>query len=377
MDLVSHALSGYVAGRSFEPRSDNGTRQDTAILTAACTVWAVLPDIDHVVEIFSPEDYLAWHRGPTHSLLFGILGGLLTSLVMRRRRPQLSLRLLWGFSLLGFATHSFLDLCTPFGTQPLWPFLTTRWSLDLLPPLDPVTVVWLGAGTLLVRFLWRDRRRGYRVLLGIHVAGILSLVFIHSEMRQRWEEQLPAGLASEGVVRHWSVPWRWVGFARGVRDGEERWYVRMLSLTREPEAIRNLVDLGVTTPLQGDIPLPPPSPGDSPPFVRHVRFPAVLAAPERGLEGIVDLQYFAIWPDVEALKRSAPFSLVPETAGSAGSDVFHTLSDRPPAEWPRELLSSLRMRTRGRLSALVLFAVVLGWVLFYARRSWRTSVPAA
>ena len=77
MDLVSHTLLAYVAGRSFAPggRASHAAPEPgtVAMLTATTMLWAVLPDVDHVVEVFSPEAYLRWHRGPTHCLLFGVL----------------------------------------------------------------------------------------------------------------------------------------------------------------------------------------------------------------------------------------------------------------------------------------------------------------
>jgi membrane-bound metal-dependent hydrolase YbcI (DUF457 family) len=106
-----------------------------------CAALAILPDADFIVEwVFNQR---GWHRGITHSLAFGLLIGLLSSLVV----PRQELRKCAGI-LFASVSHAPLDALVARkapGVQLLWPVSTSRHRLGLIdyfsfnfnPRIDP------------------------------------------------------------------------------------------------------------------------------------------------------------------------------------------------------------------------------------------------
>jgi inner membrane protein len=105
---------------------------ELALVTGAVMTWlSMLPDVDHRVPGIP-------HRGPTHSLAFAALVGLvfagLGSLVGARTSLGYSFGLAaFGF-LLGFVTvlaHLLADALTPSGVNFLWPLSGTRYTVSV------------------------------------------------------------------------------------------------------------------------------------------------------------------------------------------------------------------------------------------------------
>lgn len=100
------------------------------------------PDLDSLIRSDTdPLLYLEYHRQFTHSLVFIPIGSLLCALLLYYlfgRRWQISFKLTYLFCLLGYATHGFLDACTSFGTQLLWPFSDQRFAWNTISVVDPL-----------------------------------------------------------------------------------------------------------------------------------------------------------------------------------------------------------------------------------------------
>ena len=98
------------------------------------------PDLD--VFIASAEDpllFLEYHRQFTHALVFIPVGAFVAALVLhwtvrRTLRPIES----YLACLVGYATHGFLDACTSYGTQLLWPFTDERFAWNNVSVVDPL-----------------------------------------------------------------------------------------------------------------------------------------------------------------------------------------------------------------------------------------------
>ncbi len=135
MDAATHLLWGAgVALLSAKPEQTINTRQ--RILVAA--VAALFPDIDYLVLLWNPLDFLAyWHRAETHSLLLAPLWAWLLSLLWRRYPPwQHQGRLLFLLSLGGLLSHILLDSLTVFGTRWFAPLSDYSVAWDLLFVVD-------------------------------------------------------------------------------------------------------------------------------------------------------------------------------------------------------------------------------------------------
>ena len=168
MDPVSQGALGAVFAQTHGPKY--------ALAKAALigAIAGMLADLDVLIRS-STDPLLAieFHRHFTHSLLFIPLGGLLGSLLLYPllgRRWQLSYRQTLVWCMIGFATHGLLDGCTTYGTKLLWPVSDQRYSLDIIPIVDPLFTVPLLA---LVGMAALTKKRRY--VLGGLLWGALYL----------------------------------------------------------------------------------------------------------------------------------------------------------------------------------------------------------
>lgn len=176
MDPVSQATVGALLTQ---------TRSTARHLGKAAVIGALAgmaPDLD--VLIRSDEDpllFLEFHRQFTHSLLFIPFGGLLCALVfypLLGRRWQLGFLQTWLWSSIGYATHGFLDGCTSYGTQLLWPLTDQRFAWDAISIVDPLFTLPLLALVILAA---RRNMKRY-VFIGIAWGALyLSLGYIQQE----------------------------------------------------------------------------------------------------------------------------------------------------------------------------------------------------
>jgi inner membrane protein len=139
MDPVSQGVLGAVLAQTHGPKY--------ALAKAAFigAIAGMLADLDILIRS-STDPLLAieFHRHFTHSLFFIPLGGWLCSLLLHPllgKRWQLGYRQTLAWSMIGFATHGLLDGCTTYGTKLLWPLSDQRYSLDIIPIVDPLFTV--------------------------------------------------------------------------------------------------------------------------------------------------------------------------------------------------------------------------------------------
>lgn len=168
MDPISQGALGAVAAESVATRSK-------------LRAWALLgclaglaPDLD--VFIASSDDpllFLEYHRQFTHALVFIPVGALVVALVLhwtvRRTLGPIESYLA---CLVGYATHGFLDACTSYGTQLLWPFTDQRFAWNNVSVVDPLFTVPLVAFVVAAAVA---RRRVLAVLGLAWAAGYLLL----------------------------------------------------------------------------------------------------------------------------------------------------------------------------------------------------------
>jgi inner membrane protein len=82
---------------------------------------------------------LEYHRQFTHSLLFIPFGALIVAgilwLFLRNKMPFLRIYLV---CLLGYSLSGFIDACTSYGTQLLWPLSDKRIAFNIISIVDPL-----------------------------------------------------------------------------------------------------------------------------------------------------------------------------------------------------------------------------------------------
>jgi inner membrane protein len=136
MDPLSQGVLGAVAAQC------KGDRKQLAKAAVIGALAGMSPDLDILIRS-STDSLLSleYHRQFTHSLIFIPFGAFICASIfywLLAKPWQLSFKALYLFSLLGFATHGFLDSCTSYGTQLLWPFSNERISWNIISIVDPL-----------------------------------------------------------------------------------------------------------------------------------------------------------------------------------------------------------------------------------------------
>jgi inner membrane protein len=169
MDPITHGLLGAVTTQSFFSQR---LKRKAWLLGA---VAAMAPDLDIFIHSANqPLLGIVFHRNFTHSLLFIPFGGLFVALIFLLVFK--SLRAQWKFviaaAIIAYATHGFLDACTSYGTQLLWPFSNARIAWDTIAIVDPVITV-----ILLIGVVWSAIKIRARPALIALILALLYLLF--------------------------------------------------------------------------------------------------------------------------------------------------------------------------------------------------------
>jgi inner membrane protein len=147
LDTLTHALSGALLARAVS--KDNVPRRIAAGFLACAA-----PDLDFVVSLVGPVQYVENHRGVTHSLLLLPLWALALSwLLAKLLREPGGWKSLYGVTAMAIGLHIAGDLITSYGTMILAPFSDWR----------------AGIGTTFIIDLWFS---------GIIVLGLLGCLLL-------------------------------------------------------------------------------------------------------------------------------------------------------------------------------------------------------
>jgi inner membrane protein len=158
MDSLTQITLGAAVGEATAGR-DAGAK---APLWGAAL--GTLPDLDILANpVLTEIQSLAFHRGPSHSLLVvALLTPLIAGALDRLHPDTVSWRrwmLLVGSVLL---THVGLDCLTSYGTQIFWPFSRTPVIVGSIFIIDPLYTLPLATG-LLVGLRWSPPARARRI----------------------------------------------------------------------------------------------------------------------------------------------------------------------------------------------------------------------
>lgn len=135
MDPFSQAVVGGVAGQNVS------SSRKIRVAGLLAFISATLPDLDVLINSATdPLLELEYHRQFTHSIAFMPIGGLIAAVVLYYlfARAYLSFKQTAFYCIAGYASHGFLDACTSYGTQLLWPFSDLRIAWGVISIIDPL-----------------------------------------------------------------------------------------------------------------------------------------------------------------------------------------------------------------------------------------------
>ncbi len=167
MDILTHAITG-LTGSSLIKKivtagvSSPSTLQEARLYGILFFAASLFPDVDNITRLWGVEAYIVHHRGATHSISFMVAFSCLVAMLSRyvvKSASSLSIGLAVGG---GIGTHLFMDLITSYGTQLLWPYSTSRFSLDWVFIVDIIYTV----GLLVLLLLALSLRRNHKWLIG-------------------------------------------------------------------------------------------------------------------------------------------------------------------------------------------------------------------
>ncbi|HEX8408891.1 MAG TPA: metal-dependent hydrolase [Thermoanaerobaculia bacterium] len=163
MDPLTHALAG--ATLAWAATGARLGRRAIVIGAAA----ALLPDVDVLIRSAAdPLLAIEHHRGFTHSLLFVPIGGVIAAMPFAARTQRRWAALA---GILAYASHSFLDAATTYGTQLFWPFSRTRVGLDVISIIDPIFTLIVLTGVIAA---FASRRRIAVITLTLAIAWLAT-----------------------------------------------------------------------------------------------------------------------------------------------------------------------------------------------------------
>lgn len=180
MDPITHAAIGAVISKIGGQGLDISNAA-----TIACTIGAVFPDADILLQKWGDYVYLKNHRGVSHSFVGLIASSVLISAVLCLVYKGSGFFSLFVWALAGCLSHLLIDMFNSYGAKALWPFSKRKFSLDLLVSCDPVILLSL-VGYLFVKGPWQY------LLLGVFGAYLIFKIIMQSVVKERLQKRFNA-----------------------------------------------------------------------------------------------------------------------------------------------------------------------------------------
>jgi inner membrane protein len=257
MDSLTQLALGAAVGEAVAGRQ---VGRRAALWGAVC---GTLPDLDVIVPLGDAVRTFTYHRSASHSLfVLAALTPLMVWLICKLHAGTAPHRWRWAALVYAvFATHVLLDAFTVYGTQILWPIVTTPVAWSTIFIIDPLYTLPLLVGVIAALVASRNRRWGRKA----NAAGlVLSTCYLAWTVGAQWHVEQIARRALDarglGGARVLSTPapfnsvlWRVLAV-----DGEhyyEGFYSLLdgdapLRLTRRPRRLDLIAPLADHWPVQ-------------------------------------------------------------------------------------------------------------------------------
>lgn len=168
MDTITHAVAGAAIAMAVKDRV--GKAGVAAVMAAT-----LAPDADLVVQVFSPELYLKYHRVVLNSLPVALALSTVIAAAAWLYGRYKNFAALWGLSSGAMMLHVAMDYTNSYGAKPLWPFVNKWSALDLVFIIDPWVTGIFALGILAMKYY------GKKTLV---LAACLALLFSYWGMRE-------------------------------------------------------------------------------------------------------------------------------------------------------------------------------------------------
>ena len=236
MDTLTHALSGALLARATAPK--DAPPRSLPRRVAAGFFACAAPDLDFVVGLIGSVEFLAYHRGVTHSLILIPLWALVLSWLLAKilREPR-GWRALYGITALGIGLHIAGDVITSYGTMVLAPFsdwraqIATTFIIDLW--FSAIIVAGLAASAILYRSRWPA------VAASAVLVAYVGFQYLQKEKALEFGEQYASSLGVNGAtvaVHPRPVsPFNWTVF---VSDAEAHRFTHVNLIRETPRPYR-------------------------------------------------------------------------------------------------------------------------------------------
>lgn len=174
-------------------------------------VGGTIPDLDVIGSFFmNTVDYVNFHRGFSHSLVFGFIAGPLLGWLLSRSRWSQG-QPFWLWTQLFFwsiFTHPLLDMFTSYGTQLFLPFSDYRVELNTIFIIDPAYTLPMLVALIVLMFYRRESVQRIKIIfLGIAISHVY-LVFTVVNKYGIVEPAIKREMLEQGldVERHETIP---------------------------------------------------------------------------------------------------------------------------------------------------------------------------
>jgi len=236
VDPVTHTLIGVGMANAFFRRR---VGPESVIILA---IASNLPDVDAVVHLTGHPTAILMRRTFGHSIFTFPLWSMGLALILRRFYPHLSLRTLFGLTLLGCVVHIFFDLVNSFGVVLLWPFSDWRPELGIIFIIDLFLTGFLATPLLLS--IPRQMRPHLVWLSRASITCVAAYVLFCGTNRIIATRLLASETRNFGIQSNFSYvfpepfgPYRWKGISRE----QDIYHLYLIySLTRKIEKISDV-----------------------------------------------------------------------------------------------------------------------------------------
>lgn len=128
---IAHASTGLACVALVDLALPGRLSRPLTAAALGCAVAACLPDLDIAASLLFTGSPMAWHSGPTHTVAFAVLVGLVAARMLRGRPDGSAMALSLG---LATGSHVLVDFLTgpnwgwhrSFGVPALWPWIMER-----------------------------------------------------------------------------------------------------------------------------------------------------------------------------------------------------------------------------------------------------------